>query len=319
MALDRNIVLESASCCLGCEGGDEILFSAHDLLHDIPGTYNVVKCRNCGLMRTNPRPAPESIGIYYPENYGPYLAPSVTLSKQGVRGEFKKFLKPLVNRIFNSHGTVLPPLTPGSMLEFGCAAGSFLHHMAEKGWRVQGIEFSEKAAQEAQKLGVPVYAGALENAPQPNQPFDLIVGWMVLEHLHDPVGSLKKLREWANPGAWMALSIPNAGSLEFRLFKDKGFALQLPTHLYHFTPQSLEKVLNAGGWRLEKIYHQRTLNNFIGSLGYVLREQGYTSLSLKLIEFPGKGGVLNYILYPLSWLLSIFGQTGRMTVWVKKN
>jgi hypothetical protein len=140
---------------------------------------------------------------------------------------------------------------------------------------------------------------------------------MVLEHLQDPVGGLQKLREWAKPGAWLALSIPNAGSLEFRLFKDKWYALQLPTHFYHFSPATLEKVLTTSGWKLEKVHHQRTLSNLIASTGYVLRDKGYMKLGKKLIGFPERGGWMIYALYPLAWVLSVFGQTGRMTVWAR--
>jgi 2-polyprenyl-3-methyl-5-hydroxy-6-metoxy-1,4-benzoquinol methylase len=318
MTKNQVILLESIPCPLGCVENDEIIFSAHDILHDLPGKYNVVRCRSCGLIRTNPRPTPESIGVYYPDNYGPYLGFVVNSNKSEEDFGIKLFLKLLVYRVFNSNSTILPPLHPGRMLEIGCASGSFLHQMAKKGWQVQGIEFSEKAAQAAKKLGYSVHAGALETAPQPEKLFDLIVGWMVLEHLHDPINCLRKLHEWSNPNAYLVLSIPNAGSLEFKLFKDKWYALQVPTHMTHFTPQSIETVLKACGWKLKKVYHQRTLSNFIASLGYVLRDQGYTKIANKLITFPEKGGVLVYILYPLSWLLSVFGQTGRMTVLAKK-
>ena len=46
--------------------------------------------------------------------------------------------------------------------------------------------------------------------------------------------------------------------------------------------------------------------------------RGYTKLAKKLIDFPDKGGYLAYVLYPISWLLSLFGQTGRMTLWARK-
>jgi SAM-dependent methyltransferase len=203
------------------------------------------------------------------------------------------------------------------MLEIGCASGAFLHHMACQGWKVQGIEYSEKVAQAAAKLGYPVHSGPLETAPQPDQPFDLIVGWMVLEHLHEPVAGLKKLREWAKPGAWLVLSVPNAGSAEFRLFKDKWYALQLPTHLYHFTPRTLEKVLSASGWHLEDVRHQRVLGNLFASVGYVLRSKGFMQIGQKLINFPESAGWWNHVLYPIAWLLSVFGQTGRMVVWAR--
>ena len=166
-------------------------------------------------------------------------------------------------------------------------------------------------------MGYHVHTGTLETAPKPDEPFDLIVGWMVLEHLHDPIECLKKLREWAKPGAWLALSVPNAGSLEFCLFKEKWYALQLPTHLHHFTPQTLEKVLQASGWILAKVHHQRSLSNLIGSTGYVLRDKGYVKLGQKFIAFPERAGRWTYVLYPLAWLFSVFGQTGRMTVWAR--
>ena len=223
-------------------------------MHNIPGEYNIVKCRTCGLMRTNPRPTQETIGLYYPDDYGPYLDSMVQLdNNNNERNTIKNFLRPLINRIFNVNSTPIPPLSPGRMLEVGCASGAYLDYMAKKGWLVQGIEFSEEVAQSARDLGYQVHGGALETAPQPDELFDLVVGWMVLEHLHDPVTGLKKLHKWAKPNGWLALSIPNADSLEFNLFKDKGYALQVPTHIYHYTPNSLEKVLHAGGWTIKNI------------------------------------------------------------------
>lgn len=314
MNIPPNVMLEHVSCPLGCNKNDEVVLAGRDLLHDLPGEFTVVKCRTCGLMRTTPRPTPETIGFYYPDDYGPYLGTQV---RQAKPSSIKKLLKPLVKRVFNFNTQRLPSLAPGRMLEVGCASGAFLHQIASQGWQVQGIEFSEKAAQAAAQLGYRVHAGPLETAPPPDEAFDLIVGWMVLEHLHDPIGGLQKLREWAKPGAWLVLSIPNSASLEFRLFKEKWYALQLPNHLYHFTPETLGRVLQTGGWTLETIHHQRLLSNLIASTGYVLRDKGYARLGQKLIDFPERAGIWNYALYPLAWLFSAFGQTGRMTVWAR--
>lgn len=311
----KNVVLENVACPLGCNKGDDIVLTSRDLLHDLPGEFTVVKCRTCALMRTTPRPTPETIGFYYPDDYGPYLGTQVRQAKPASR--ISKLLKPLVKRVFNFNTQRLPSLAPGRMLEVGCASGAFLHQMASQGWQVQGIEFSGKAAQAAAQLGYRVHAGQLETAPPPDEPFDLIVGWMVLEHLHDPIGGLQKLREWAKPGAWLVLSVPNSASLEFRLFKEKLYALHLPNHLYHFTPETLGRVLQAGGWTLETVHHQRVLSNLIASTGYALRDKGYARLGQKFIEFPERAVKWNYALYPLAWLFSTFGQTGRMTVWAR--
>lgn len=313
----KSVIIEDVSCPLGCKKNDEPVLHGCDLLFNLPGEYSIMKCRACGLMRTNPRPTPDTIGIYYPDNYGPYLGTQVQQLKPTRISFINKILKPLTSRFFVFNTEHLPSLMPGRMLEVGCASGSFLHHMAGKGWKVQGIEFSEKAAQAAVKLGYEVHSGPLETAPRPLETFDLIVGWMVLEHLHDPLGGLQRLRQWAKPGAWLVLSVPNAGSLEFSLFKNKWYALQLPTHLHHFTPVTVEKMLAAGGWKLEKIHHQRILSNLIASTGYILCDKGYKRLGKKLIDFPEIAGRWHQALYPIAWLLSIFGQTGRMTVWAR--
>lgn len=289
-----------------------------DRLHDLPGEFTVLKCRTCGLMRTSPRPTPESIGFYYPDDYGPHLGTRVPQSAEPAAGT-RRSVAPALRRLFNFNTTPMPRLPPGRMLEIGCASGAFLHEMAERGWQVQGIESSAKAARAAAALGYSVHAGPLETSPRPEEPFDFIVGWMVLEHVHDPVGGLGKLREWARPGAWLVLSVPNAGSLEFRVFKDRWYALQLPTHLHHFTKNSLNKVLSAGGWEMVAVRHQRVLSNLVASMGYVLCDRGHATLGKWCIDFPERGGRWPYALYPLAWLLSIFGQTGRMTVWARAS
>ena len=191
--------------------------------------------------------------------------------------------------------------------------------MASAGWQVEGIEFSEAAATAARQLGYNVHTGSLENAPAPTSPPDLIVGWMVLEHLHDPVGSLNKLYNWTKPDARLVLSVPNANALEFRIFKDKWYALHLPNHLYHFTPQTLAKVLKSAGWTLEKVIHQRSASSLMASAAYAIKSNGWHKLGKWLRDFAGRGGKWFYILFPLAWILSVFGQTGRMTVWASRN
>jgi SAM-dependent methyltransferase len=309
---------EQTVCPNGCQKNDEPVLIGHDLIYNFPGEYTVVKCLKCGLMRTDPRPDMYSMRFFYPDNYGPYVGTKISQDKKPISQMKKKFHN-LLNQIFNFNTGTLPEITPGRMLEIGCASGAFLHHMSNQGWQVQGIELSEKAAQAAMKAGHSVYPGPLETAPEPKNPFDLIVGWMVLEHLHDPVGGLKKLHKWASSDAWLVLSVPNAASLEFRLFKDNWYALHLPCHLYHFTPATIEMILSKSGWRLVKIHHQRVLSNLIASTGCFVHSKGYDKLGEMLFRFPEQAGKWHYLLYPMAWLLSFLGQTGRMTVWAKKT
>lgn len=318
---ESKVILENAPCplCVGSKVAvDEPMLKGRDLLHEVPGEFAVVRCRACGLMRTNPRPGPSSIGQFYPAHYGPYLSTRIE-GNPPRPGMIRRALRHLFHGVFKFNTDIIPELPAGRMLEVGCASGSFLHRMAGDGWEVRGIEFSPSAAKAAVDLGYEVHVGALETAPVPDEPFDLIVGWMVLEHLHDPLAGLRKLRECAKPGTWLVLSVPNAGSLEFRVFKQYWYSLHLPAHLFHFTPETIDHLLQRAGWRVHKIYHQRTLGNLIASTGYVLRNSGFVSIGERLIRLPDSSGRWNHYLYPLAWLLSLFGQTGRMTVWAKPD
>ncbi len=311
----KDVDLEDIGCPFGCPINDKTILVGHDRLHKLSGNYAVVKCCSCGLIRTNPRPTADSIGFYYPDNYGPYQGSKVL--DLNSTSSIKQWSRVFVKWIFDTKSQKMPAIEPSRALEIGCASGAFLHQMACQGWQVEGVEFSEKAALVAKQLGYKVHVGSLEMAPVPEHPVDLIVGWMVLEHLHDPIGCLKKLYNCACPGAWLVLSVPNASPLLLRIFNDKWYDLHLPAHLYHFTPETLAKMLESGGWIVEKVYHQRLLNNLFLSIAYVAEDKGWPRVGRWLRNLTMHPEIF-YALFPFAWFLSVFGQTGRMTVWARK-
>ena len=304
---EPTIALEEIPCPLGCAGSDRLVLEGFDRLQGLPGRFRVVECASCGLLRTNPRPTPASMSFYYGAGYLPYQS-SRPRARLGAE---------LVDRVLLAEA--VPPLPPGSMLEVGCASGGFLRRMSRRGWRVTGIERSEEAAGACAALGYRVHAGTLETAPDGFGEFDLVVGWMVLEHLHDPVGGLEKLYSWTKPGGWLAVSVPNAACRERRWFGDAWFPLHLPNHLFHFTPETLRRTLERAGWEVRRIALQRNLGDLIASAGYVLQDRRrLPALSRLLVSYPWRGGRLNLALLPLSYPLSLLGQTARMTAWARK-
>lgn len=318
--MDLRVTLESANCPLNCAPADQLLLEGHDRLHGIPGNFTVVKCGSCGLMRTSPRPTAATIGAYYPDEYGPYKGTLIDPAHDRDAGGIKATLIALVKSIFDTKAHALPPMPRGRMLEIGCASGSFLHHMSGLGWDVEGVEFSDDAAASARALGHQVTTGALESIEKSDGSFDLVVGWMVLEHLHDPVGGLRKLARWSRPGAALAISVPDAGAREFRMFGPRWYALQLPTHLFHYDTRSIRKILDAGGWRVTRIQHHRTLANLIASLGYWLCDKGVAGIGRHLVDFPERGGRVGaLLLFPMAFIAALAGQTGRMTVWAERK
>lgn len=320
------VELEHAPCPLRCDGGDVSVLTGRDRLHNLPGEFTIVRCRTCGLLRTDPRPTSATMGFYYPETYGPHRKPE-SPAPSAAKADWPAW-KRLARRsyrflrydMYRFRTEALPDLPKGRLFEFGCGSGSFLLRMATAGWEVEGLEYSERAAEIARSLGLNVLTGTLERMCDPSVPYDLAVGWMTLEHLQDPLLGLVKLHRWVRPGGWLAFSVPNAGSLEFRLFGDASYALQLPTHLYHFTTKTVALLLERSGWKKERVLHQRVLGNLAASTAFALQDRGVRNrLTRFLADFPEAGGRNPYRLYPLACLLAAFGQTGRMTVWARRR
>lgn len=308
------VELEEVACPLGCGSRDRVVLEGTDWIYGIPGKFAVVRCERCGLMRTSPRPTSETIAAYYPSNYGPHAVGQLPAPGDEPRRSWKSSLRALFE--FNTER--IPNVVPGRLLEVGCATGTFLDAMRSRGWDVTGIERSQHAADVARRKGLRVLTTPIESAPLANETFDLIVAWMALEHFHEPVAALRRLRDWITPQGCLAASVPDASAFGLRIFGASWYALGLPVHLFHFTPQTLRKVLEASGWRLERVHHQRLMNNILPSVGRVLsRVPVLRAASQPLIAFPERTGYHNYALYPLAAALAAMHQTGAITFWAK--
>lgn len=308
--LPESVVLEDRPCPNHCAGQDRLIIEAGDRLHGLPGKFKVVQCGHCGLMRTNPRPSAATIGAYYPADYGPYSSPPPVAKGR------RPLVRRLVSGLFSTETRKMPPLAPGKLLEIGCAHGAYLAEMREAGWTVEGIEFSEEAAQRARARGLQVRTGTVENATPPAQPVDVVAAWMVLEHLHEPLAALRKIRQWLKPSGYLIASVPDANALERRFFGERWYALQLPTHLYHYTPASIAILLRNAGWELERVSWQRNCNNLLCSLEYLARDKTMPRLlaSVRWLRTARRAAPFRRL---LNWLVGVTRQSGRMEIWAR--
>jgi 2-polyprenyl-3-methyl-5-hydroxy-6-metoxy-1,4-benzoquinol methylase len=306
----EGIELENHPCPNDCDEGDEFVLEGRDRLHGIAGAYKVMRCIKCGLMRTNPRPTPETIGTYYPSDYGPYQG--VDLTPTPSRSCIKKWLKDLLRLESKS----IPPIATGRLLEIGCANGSYMEQMRNAGWMVEGIEFSESVAERARQKGFKVQTATVETAQPPTDPVDIVAAWMVLEHLHEPIKALQKMRSWVKPGGYLIASIPDSSSLELKIFKHRWYALQLPNHLYHYTPKTISQILEASGWKLTQVTWQKNCNNLLWTLEYWAKDKKrfFLMTSVQWLRNSKSAGKLRAI---LGWLLGVIRQSGRIEIWAQ--
>jgi SAM-dependent methyltransferase len=96
--------------------------------------------------------------------------------------------------------------------------------------------------------------------------FGAIVFWHSLEHLPAPSRALRRAAELLLPGGVMVIAVPNAGSLQAKVFGDDWLALDLPRHLVHLPADALLGRLTELGLQVERVSHVRGGQVVIGWL-----------------------------------------------------
>ncbi|GAB4546807.1 MAG: hypothetical protein Kow0063_41360 [Anaerolineae bacterium] len=164
----------------------------------------------------------------------------------------------------------------GRLLEIGCGSGSFLWKAKQAGWEVTGIEISQQATEHAKALDLDVYCGTPDTV-RLNSSFDLIRLSFVLEHMHDPLTTLQTVRSLLKPHGRVHIAIPNIGSIVARLFGTYWYDLDIPRHLYWFTPSSFRLLCEQADLSIVKAIGEINTNVFWASLNYWLLDRGMES------------------------------------------
>jgi 2-polyprenyl-3-methyl-5-hydroxy-6-metoxy-1,4-benzoquinol methylase len=160
----------------------------------------------------------------------------------------------------------------GALLDIGCSSGGFLRTLAGPAWELYGIEVSPTEAQKAEaSTGAKVFVGDILDAPFSASTFDVITGFHVLEHVYQPKQVVGKLWEWLKPGGILYLHVPNIHALEARIFQSYWYGLELPRHLYHFSPASLSRLFAFFDFE-EVILRTLSHNHIEASMHYILGE-----------------------------------------------
>lgn len=144
------------------------------------------------------------------------------------------------------------------VLDVGCAAGDFAEVLAGRGCRVTGIELDPEAALRAERYCERVIVGDVERldveGELAEETFDVVVFGDVLEHLKDPLATLKRLKPCLRPEGYAVASIPNVahGSVRLALlrgmFRYRSLGLLDDTHLRFFTRESVEQLFEDAGF-----------------------------------------------------------------------
>ncbi len=287
--------------------------------------WPLVRCRRCGLVFQQAVRSSEELEEAQRGAYGEPQRRLSTWLETGIR-------------IFRASrvraATRLMPVG-GRTLDIGCGRGLYLRMLKDRGYAVQGTELSEMTAANVDPE-VPVDVGEVWPGRYPDASFDLISIWHVLEHLQHPERTLAACALALKPGGTLMLAMPNYASLQARFGGEHWFHLDLPRHIFHFTRETLDRLLRTAGLRVERCttgqwemdpfgWLQTTLNRLHlrhNALYDTLRNNPRDKRDLSplyrlamLLLFP----VGMAIAAPLSLLTRALGRAGSLVVVARKN
>jgi SAM-dependent methyltransferase len=135
-----------------------------------------------------------------------------------------------------------------SLFEVGSAYGFFLELVRDRFERVAGIDISADGVRHARGQGLDVAQGDLLAHDLGDRRFDVVCLWDTLEHLRDPHLYIDKIGRHTAPGALVALTTGDIGSLSARLSGPRWRLIHPPTHLHYFTRGGLQQLLDRAGF-----------------------------------------------------------------------
>ena len=238
--------MDTVASCPVCEGTNfQSLYTGRTTRKPTdPTEWHVDLCADCSVSFINPRPTWHELEPYYTGDYPAY---------QGSHGAQGNDEQVVADARASGEFRHIPLPTGKSVLDVGCGGGFFLRICEKLGATVTGIEPSPIAAEKAKSFGLNVFQGTIDDF-HTEERFDIITASQVLEHVPDPVSTLRHMKALLAPGGTIWIAVPNAGCRWAKSLGWKWDGADLPYHLLHFTPESLAKAAARSGLNVSRIY-----------------------------------------------------------------
>lgn len=238
--IDNGIYKLIETPCL-CGKSDDLVISETDRYGL---RLNTVICKNCGLLRSNPRLDDNSLGKFYENEYrdlymGPeYVNMNTYLTNMIDRG------REIIDIITKQLQIKLQGM---EVLEIGCSAGGILVPFLEAGASVKGLDYDRRYLDYGNNHNpaLNLQSGGIESLKNETKKYDLILINHVLEHLSDPKRAIQLIKNSLKNNGMLYISVPELKNSKYYFSPSKSFLGSLHiAHLYHFTEKALKNLLN---------------------------------------------------------------------------
>ncbi len=269
--------MKNKKCDLCSNEDFKFLFKNYDRMYGIPGEFNLVRCKNCGLVFIYPYLNKNEIAKYYPkEKYYSMIKNPVEDFKIKLYNIFyseNRFAKKLLFAPFKFLVRKIIIQKGGNFLDVGCGDGKFLKIIEKSGMYCYGVEPNISKSIIEEKLKI--FNCELEEAKFKKEFFDVITLNHVFEHVASPSHTLREINRILKKGGYVVIATPNIGSLTARIFGSKWFQLDTPRHLFLYSEKTIAKYAKKEGFKIEKITYNSTPLQFLCSMVYVLNQFRY--------------------------------------------
>lgn len=207
--------------------------------------FSLSRCSSCNFLFTNDYPSEADSARYYEsEDYISHSDSSLSLFDKAYQEVRSHMLKKKKNLVIKSTG-----LRTGKIMDIGSGTGHFLSVMKASGWQTEGIEINDKARDYAREnLNIDTNPPD-KTALFPDNSFDCITLWHVLEHFHDPFRYMAEIKRLLKPGGILLVALPNCSSCDASHYGKYWAAFDVPRHLWHFDPDTFNTFSGKTGFK----------------------------------------------------------------------
>lgn len=231
----------------------------------------IVQCERCGLMYASPRGTADVVAMASWAD-----DPAFDMARERPQRYEKEALQVRDHASTRARLARLYPAR-GRLVEVGSSLGLLLGTFAADGWSVLGVEPDRNGWRHAvDKLGLACVNSTLEGALLPAASADVLVMLHVIEHLPDPLATLREIHRVLKPGGHLVLETPRYDTLAFRLLGRRERSLSCDGHLYFFTTATLRRACELAGFEYVEHRHPGrtlTLDRLVYNVGVMLKRE----------------------------------------------
>lgn len=208
--------------------------------------FDLYTCEDCGFTFTQGVPVEAEIGRYY--ETPDYISHSDT--KKGVMNSVYHWVRGYMLKRKARLVAHKAHRKTGRLLDIGTGTGYFADTMKRGGWQVEAIEKNAHARAFAKEhFGLEVKPDTALKDFEPDS-FDVITLWHVMEHL-EPLNEVwETLNSLLTEKGVLIVAVPNCSSYDARKYGAYWAAYDVPRHLWHFTPGTIQQLGSKHGFIL---------------------------------------------------------------------